>query len=78
MLRFPERRRYTPADSKRERRLFWSFFAAATVLTVVWEFAQRTGNLVFDPLDLVATAIGSVVAIVLFRALRHFSYRCFG
>lgn len=75
MLRFPERRRYTPAESERERQLFWSLFAVATVVTVVWEFAQRSGNLVFDPLDLVATAIGAVVAMLLFRALRHFSYR---
>ena len=75
MLRFPERRRYTDVEATQQRRLFRGFWAAAIVVTVVWELAQLHGNLVFDPLDLAATAIGAALAIVLFRNLRHLSYR---
>jgi hypothetical protein len=41
---------------------------------VVWEFMQKTGNLVFDPLDLVATAVGAGGALLLFRLLEPRSW----
>jgi hypothetical protein len=74
MLRFPERQLYTPENAARQSRLFWRLLAVATAVTVAWEFSQLTGKLVFDPLDLVATALGAIATVALFLGLSRVSF----
>ena len=66
---------YTPVHSRNRCRSFWAYWAAATVVTVLWEFAQLAGNLVFDPLDILATSVGASITVMPFRTLRQLSYR---
>lgn len=74
MFRFPERQPYTTDQAAAQNRWFWGLWVGAFAVTVAWEFAQRTGRLVFDPLDLVATAVGAAGAAVLFAILRRVSF----
>ncbi|MEE4160864.1 MAG: hypothetical protein V2I25_00050 [Woeseiaceae bacterium] len=74
MLRFPERQRFDAPVAAQQDRYFWGFWMAATVGTIAWEFAQLTGNLVFDPLDIAATLAGAAVAAGLFRMLRNVAF----
>ena len=74
MLWFPEKRTFSPETAAKQRRWFWWIWALSTLVTVAWEFAQLTGKLVFDPLDLVATAIGAIATLVLFRGLSRVSF----
>src|SRR6056297_153574 len=74
MLWFPEKPPFSPEAAAKQHRLFWWLWALATLVTVAWEFAQRTGKLVFDPLDLVATAIGAIATVVLFRVFSPVSF----
>lgn len=74
MLIRPERQPHTHAAANAQRRQFWSLWVFASVATVAWEFMQLRGRLVFDPLDLVATGLGAVAAIALFRRLRQYEF----
>lgn len=75
MLRFPERQPFTPADAMRQKRHFRVLCVIATLATVIREFMQLTGKLVFDPLDLAATFIGAVEGDLAFRFLDRYSFR---
>lgn len=74
MLRFPERRPHIPADAVRQKTYFWVLWVMTTLATVIWEFTQLAGNLVFDPLDLAATLIGAAATIPVFRILIRYSF----
>lgn len=71
MLRFPERKPFDADIAAAQTRYFRIFWISAIAITIAWEFAQLTGKLVFDPLDIAATLAGAAVAAVLFRALRN-------
>jgi hypothetical protein len=75
MVRFPERQSYSRERAAVQNRWFWSLWAGAIGVTVTWEFAQRSGRLVFDPLDLAATAVGAAAAAALYVFLRRLSFR---
>jgi uncharacterized BrkB/YihY/UPF0761 family membrane protein len=75
MVRFPQRQPRTPALVASQRRWFWGLWTGALLTTVGWEFAQRGGPLVFDPLDLVVTGGGAVGAVALFLVLQRVSFR---
>jgi hypothetical protein len=74
MVRFPEREPFDAEQAARQDRWFWGLWAGAIAATVAWEFAQRSGPLVFDPLDLAATAIGAAGAAALYVSLRRASF----
>lgn len=74
MMRVPTRPVRTSATERLQRRWFRGLWAVNVAGVVAWEFLQRTGRLVFDPLDLVATALGAGAALVLFRILEPRSY----
>ena len=58
------------ADTKANlRRWFWNSLFLSATITVSWEFMQLTGNLVFDPFDLLFTGFGVLVVFVLHRIL---------
>ena len=59
-----------------QRRRFGITLGIAVIGIAAWEFVQRGGgNLVFDPLDLVATAVGGVLALALFALLEPFAFQ---
>lgn len=74
MVRFPDRCPFEASLAASQARWFWGLWASALVVTVAWEFAQRAGPLVFDPLDLYATVAGAGVAVALFFVLRRISF----
>jgi hypothetical protein len=74
MMLIPVRRPPTPEMQRFQRRGFWVLWSLCCLGVVVWEFMQKTGNLVFDPLDLVATAVGAGGALLLFRLLEPRSW----
>jgi len=74
MIRYPVPQRYTPSVAASQDRSFWILRITTTLATVAWELVQLTGKLVFDVLDLVATAIGATMTIALFHALRRLSF----
>lgn len=48
------------------KRWFWMGLLGSQLGLLVWELMQRSGNLIYDPADMVATVLGGLVAILLF------------
>ena len=54
--------RYAPMIA----RPFAIAFAAVVAIVIGWEVLQLAGNLVFDPMDLVATGLGALLTLALY------------
>ena len=61
-------------QQKLNRVFLWSL-ALSVIISVVWEFLQLSGNLVFDRRDLGFVGLGAVLSVFYFYFLRpwHFS-----
>ncbi|GAB5519823.1 MAG: hypothetical protein RhofKO_20740 [Rhodothermales bacterium] len=70
MMRYPEQQAFMEASWRAQTREFWRLWTLMLVVVIAWEFIQRVGALVFDPLDLVVTVVGAVIALPLFFSLR--------
>lgn len=70
MLLAPERRPLTADALHRQDRRFGVAWLLAMVAVVLWKFAERTGALVFDVNDLLATMVEAGCTLVLYRGLR--------
>lgn len=75
MTRSPVRVSFDSIRMQKQNRWFWSCWAGALAVTVGWEFMQRTGRLVFDWNDLIATVVGAALAVVLFLRFRRCAFR---
>lgn len=49
---------------------FWLGVAVSQIALIAWEFIQLSGNLVFDPDDIIATLLGGLFAVVVYYLTR--------
>ena len=75
MIRFPQTVSYQPVIGSSQTKWFWSLWFCTLIITILWEFLQLTGNLVFDVNDLYATGFGAAVTLILFILLKNSSFK---
>ena len=64
-------REYYPNENQQEsrsnlNRWFWIGLGLTLIALITWEFMQKTGNLIFDLNDILATLLGGLFAVLLF------------
>ena len=70
MVRWPERPQAEAAPPALVTRWFAGGATVSLVGLLGWEWLQRSGGLVFDPGDMVATVAGVAAAVLLYRRVR--------
>ena len=54
---------------------FWRLWIGSCVVVVAWEYSQLWGSLVFDRIDLYATAVGALATVLLYLVSRRWAFR---
>lgn len=75
MMRFPERTAYSAVAQALQAVWFWRLWISTCIIVIAWEYLQLWGNLVYDPTDVYATAMGALVAVGLYLSTRRWAFQ---